>query len=237
MDSSTTKTEAKLTQLTAELLAVPMSLPKLELPMATTTSITPSMLSTTINKLRRPMLKRRNSPKNSKRRSTTPRVSLHGSKRTSQNPKRPSNIISIKLIIKKPLSTTRKFITNTKSMPHTLFIRSLRNRKLKPTSTTRKNIMPRSTRATTPKKKERKLTITRRSQLLFKWTPPKWLRWMLRPTLHQMLVWMSLLAPTWPRIIHQTQPLILPKTQRLPSSRTEMSSYSANPTLTTDSAR
>jgi hypothetical protein len=114
------------------------------------------------------MPKRRNSPKNSKRRSTTPRVSLHGSKRTSQNPKRPSNIISIKLIIKKPLSTTRKFITNTKSMPHTLFIRSLRNRKLKPTSTTRKNIMPRSTRATTPKKKERKLTITRRSQLLFK---------------------------------------------------------------------
>jgi hypothetical protein len=48
---------------------------------------------------------------------------------------------------------------------------------------------------------------------------------------------MSLLAPTWPRIIHQTRPLILPKTQRLPSSRTEMSSYSANPTLTTDSAR
>ena len=75
------------------------------------------------------------------------------------------NIISIKAIIKLP--STTKFIINTKSMVPTLFIKSIRN---KPTST-RKNIMLRNIRATI-----RKLTITRRSQLLSKSIPPKVLR-------------------------------------------------------------
>jgi len=168
MDSSTTKTEPSKTQLTAELLVVPIiSLkPRIKLLVAKRTNIT-SMLSTTIKKVRRQ--KRSNLPKNSKRRSIMPRVLL-GLKRMSQNLKTPSNNTSIKVIIKKEL-TTRKSIINTKRSMlnlHTLFIRSIKRLVRNNTSTTRKNIMLRSMRDTTSKKKQRKLTITRRNQSPFK---------------------------------------------------------------------
>lgn len=145
MDSSTTKTDPNKT-LKAKLSTVSINSLNIKEFTAITTKtnimFTP-MLSNTIIPLRRLEQKRKNSPKNSKRRTITPKVLLNGSKVRNQNPITPSNI-SIKAIINMPPSTTKKFIINTKSMVHTLFIRPIRNN----TKSTRKNIMLRSMRAT-----------------------------------------------------------------------------------------